>query len=364
MEKKILKGVAVFLLFFSLAGNGILQFLPEIQGAVKEKQMEDAQYEKQRSGVIHTKTEPLVQQIKKIPYLIKRAESEKEETFDKNSQLKFSLPQGVKAQDIKIETEPLAAVIKVTVPKAGSYYFDDTPVQGRNEHMIEASYQIQNKNAVITMKFDQVMEIKTSSNPYFFYLSFLTPKERYDKVVVIDPGHGGTSVGESVGNVQEKDINLAIAKKLESLLEEQHVGVYCTRNEDVNPTDEARAALAKSAQADYFISIHCNRMKNEKFYYITGTEVVCQQSKKFEKASQFLAESCLLNLTKQCSMVNRGMKREKENSLLKQVEVPSVMVRVGFLSNAQEKKKLMSDAYQKKIAQALCDALLQNEKSK
>ena len=76
----------------------------------------------------------------------------------------------------------------------------------------------------------------------------MTPHEVYDKVVVIDAGHGGRAVGANKQGINEKDIDLAIVLKLKEIFDnsDQNIGVYYTRTDDSNPTSTRECSLPTS----------------------------------------------------------------------------------------------------------------------
>lgn len=82
----------------------------------------------------------------------------------------------------------------------------------------------------------------------------------YDKVVVIDAGHGGRAPGANKQGVNEKEIDLDIVLQLKKILDEDdhNIGVYYTRTDDSNPTFDQRVQLANKSDADLFISVHNN----------------------------------------------------------------------------------------------------------
>ncbi len=87
-------------------------------------------------------------------------------------------------------------------------------------------------------------------------------KKEKDKItVVLDPGHGGKDFGAIENGAKEKDINLAVAKKLRALIEKElkdQVDVIMTRSTDVYLTLQERADVANDANGDLFMSIHVN----------------------------------------------------------------------------------------------------------
>jgi len=89
------------------------------------------------------------------------------------------------------------------------------------------------------------------------------PAQTRIRVVVIDPGHGGMDAGTKNASVSEKDLTLAIARKLRSALQNRlGVTAMLTRDADVAMANEARSAVANNNQANLFISIHIGYSAN------------------------------------------------------------------------------------------------------
>ena len=171
------------------------------------------------------------------------------------------------------------------------------------------------------------------------------------KVVVIDAGHGGWDPGMVSGKVDEKDINLAIAKKLQVFLEQGGATVIVTRLEDEALANkkvgdmQARRLIANTAHADIFVSIHQNSYKSpnvrgfQAFYFNES-----DNSKKLANCIQ----------AKLKEFVNPGNKHDaranKNYYVLKETSMPAVLVECGFLTNSSDRSKLTGDEYQEKIA--------------
>ena len=92
------------------------------------------------------------------------------------------------------------------------------------------------------------------------------------KLIVIDPGHGGSDPGTVACMAYEKDFNLDIAIRLKKLLEDKDINVLMTREDDVYVSTYARPIMANEAGADLFISIHNNSCGNPS---VSGTETLC-----------------------------------------------------------------------------------------
>lgn len=179
--------------------------------------------------------------------------------------------------------------------------------------------------------------------------------------VCLDAGHGGHDAGtKSILGFEEKDLNLAVALAAGRLLEKEGYEVIYTRTEDEamgsNQKDDlkARCAVSNEADADIFISIHCNfdeRSKNTR-----GTEVWCR-FKGYD--GERLAEC----IRKQFSGIgftkDRGIKYEKDGAIyvLKNTDAPAVLIELGFLSNSEDSRFLNSKKGQNSCAQAILAAV-------
>ncbi len=214
-------------------------------------------------------------------------------------------------------------------------------------------------------------------------------------VVVIDPGHGGKDPGAVGFGGQEKDINLKVAKKLGALINEKYkdVTVLYTRSTDKYVTLKERPEMANKANADLFISIHTNAAESSSAYgcecWVRGVDkttanlavvqrensVILMEDNYKEKYQGFdpksidsqimfemmqdiysrnnlkIAQSLhkeLLNLKRH----DRGV-RQAGFWVLHQTKMPSVLVELGFITNASEAKYMLSDAGQNALASAL-----------
>lgn len=285
------------------------------------------------------------------------AQAEEQEEIEFNQQLRLELPQGMTEQDVIIDNNYVKQLITITLPNVEKDYFYEHPLLGRSSH-IDDLYM---ENGVIEITMDAVYEVKSSVQDGYLYMGFQTPQEVYDKVVVIDAGHGGGAPGAIKQEVMEKDINLAIVKELKALLDnnDRNIGVYYTRTEDVNPTFEQRAKLGEKAGANLFISVHSNSTTDGNMSDINGTEVMYDELKSEEGlSSKHLAEICLEEFTNVTGSKNNGLTHGNSIYIIRNSEVPVALIEVGFMTNQEELDKMTSPEYQKLAAQGVYNAIL------
>lgn len=178
------------------------------------------------------------------------------------------------------------------------------------------------------------------------------------QVVVVDAGHGANDPGKvGVNGALEKDINLQIAQKLKTCLEEQGIQVVMTRQEDVAKDSKLadmkeRVELINEIKPALTVSIHQNSysdgsIKGAQVFYYTHSE-------ESEKAALMMQEE-LRTIDSENTRVAKG---NDTFYMLKKTEVPTIIVECGFLSNAQEAEKLVTESYQDEIADTICTGVI------
>lgn len=181
--------------------------------------------------------------------------------------------------------------------------------------------------------------------------------------VVLDAGHGGADPGKiGVGNVLEKDINLAITYKVKKCLEEEGIRVFLTRETDERvdvygePYSKSedmrmRVEMINELMPNIVVSIHQNSYSSEE---IKGAQVFYYaHSEKGREMAMIMQEEIRgIDPTNK-----RQIKADDTYYVLKYTKVPTIIVECGFLTNPEEAKKLTNDEYQEKMAKAVAEGI-------
>ncbi|MDO5778953.1 MAG: N-acetylmuramoyl-L-alanine amidase CwlD [Clostridium sp.] len=184
-----------------------------------------------------------------------------------------------------------------------------------------------------------------------------------DKVILIDPGHGGIDGGaQSKTGTIEKDINLQIALKLRDKLEESGYKVYMTRDEDEglyqkgNTVREKkredlnrRVEMKKETECDIFVSIHQNMFPQSKCY---GAQVWYASNDNSYNLATIVQDSIKESVKDNNKRVAKPA-AEAYLILRDKYEGASILVECGFLSNPDEEVKLKSDEHQNLIVEGI-----------
>lgn len=178
------------------------------------------------------------------------------------------------------------------------------------------------------------------------------------KVIVVDPGHGGTNPGAVGNNTREADNNLAVGLKLRDKLVQAGAKVVMTRTTDRNVAAvgsslgqelQARVDIAVKNNADMFISIHSNSNPDSS---IAGAMTFYPSSKSQQLALE--VQSALVSAT---GSVDKGIS-PATFYVLRNTPMPSILVEMGFVTNAQEAQQLQSDQYRNKIATGIFNGVV------
>ena len=181
-------------------------------------------------------------------------------------------------------------------------------------------------------------------------------EDENQKVILIDPGHGGIDGGAKSNNgTIEKDINLAISHKLKETLEEEGYKVFLTREDDnalfnqKKKDLQARCNMKKDTNCEVFISIHQNKFDMQKCH---GAQVWYASNDKSNKMAILLQESLIQQVDNKNNRVAKAA-RDKYKILRDGYDGACVIVECGFLSNYEEEQKLKTEEHQNKIVEGI-----------
>ncbi len=182
-----------------------------------------------------------------------------------------------------------------------------------------------------------------------------------DRVVVVDPGHGGWDPGVTADGVREKDLTLSVARYLAEHLRSAGARVVMTRDSDRDLSDLARGQggtrksrdlrqrveIINAAGADVLISIHVNGFPSSRW---SGAQTFYDPAQ--HPASEHLARAIQAEL-KRLTPTDRAANSSINQYILKNSAIPAVTVEIGFISNPRERELLQDPDYQNRVAWAI-----------
>ena len=217
-----------------------------------------------------------------------------------------------------------------------------------------------------------------------------------NEVIVIDAGHGGHDTGAIGAGKREKDLVLQIAKRLEKQLKKRGHPVYMTRKKDRFLKLKQRTKIADKRKAAVFVSIHANSVAKKKRHKIHGIEtfflqntrdarsqrIAARENKSVLKGTTKLSRNVIIdsvlsgpkivesnklaidvhrrmitNVRTKYKGVKDGGVRHAPFWVLVGASRPSILVEVGYISHAKERKRLFQAQYQELIVKGIAEGI-------
>lgn len=174
-------------------------------------------------------------------------------------------------------------------------------------------------------------------------------------LIILDAGHGGTDEGAKVNTFMEKKIALTAALLTKKHLEELGYRVIMTRSRDVFLPLPRRVLIANKTKGSLFVSVHFNSSPSVE---AQGIEIFYYDSKEIwrTRASKRLADCILFQVIDQTDAISRGIKQGNFH-VIRETEMPAVLVEGGFMTNRDERAKLRDRAYLDRLAVGIAQGI-------
>lgn len=274
----------------------------------------------------------------------------------KEKVLTIPLSKNVGSDDIVLEDRYIDHELRIYIKGCKDDFYVDKPVIADLEAIKAATCICEDDadNVCLDFKLDGLYGNESLlTDQGTIEVTFFNPRERYDRVVVVDPVGGGSEAGYTAEDVNEKDIALLVAKELKTI-SEKDVGVrtkmYFTRMDDSDIADDSREGFLKETEADLFIRIGaCTSPDTARCgvcteynggYFLRGLNNAA--------LADILEKNCVLYMN-----CNAAGCRESSDEMLSRVKIPAAKVNLGYMSNSGDAAKLQQSSYAKKAAEGI-----------
>jgi N-acetylmuramoyl-L-alanine amidase len=174
-------------------------------------------------------------------------------------------------------------------------------------------------------------------------------------LIILDAGHGGNDEGTKLSALKEKRLTLSTVLLTKKHLEALGYRVMLTRGRDIYLSLPKRVAMANKSKATLFVSVHYNSAPSAEAH---GIEIFYFDAKDTwrSRASKRLAHCLLHRLIEKTEAASRGVKHHNFH-VIRETEMPSVIVEAGFFTNVKERQKLKDRAYIDRIAVGIAQGI-------
>ena len=171
-------------------------------------------------------------------------------------------------------------------------------------------------------------------------------------LIVIDPGHGGSDHGATGYGLVEKNLNLSLAKAVQRNLNQYELEVVLTRENDTNPSLNARANYANNLKADFFLSLHTNSGGGSGF-----ESYVYSNAPSSTTALRTILHTAIADYYSREGLPDRGGKKENF-AVLRETSMPSVLLENLFIDNARDASYLKAPSFLPGAASAITNGIV------
>lgn len=275
------------------------------------------------------------------------AESELLQTSGDTPYFRISLPNNY-AGTVHVEENLIEKAIHVEFTGISEFLFSAIAIEENDSRVLDTRKSFEGTVGTIILQLDDGYVCKSTQEGTQLSLDFEPIREKYDRIIVIDPGHGGESdTGTIAYGYEEKNLTLAIAKSLKETLETEFPESYIclTRIDDVSLTEQERESFAKQLGADLYLSVHMNADPKSR-----ATEGVSTYYNKQDSKGKQFAEILQKNMEKSTESTLQFDVQADTEIFTKEFALPSLVIEAGYLTNKQEAMKLGTAEYRKLLA--------------
>lgn len=218
--------------------------------------------------------------------------------------------------------------------------------------------QEQHQSTLFRIQLEQGVTYSDESSGNLFRLRFVNDSirnsENQGKLIVVDPGHGGSSSGAvaAVSRVKESIMTLDFSSDLKLALEKEGYNVLMTREDDRFVGLYERTDIANGIEANAFISIHYNAFTNP---FTKGVEVLYAPNT--GEGNYDMAKSVYDGLVSRTGAIGRGVIQRPNLVVIRETVMPSILVELGFITNPQEEAQLQGKYFKRAQTYAIVEGV-------
>ncbi len=255
------------------------------------------------------------------------------------------LEDGISENDLGFTENIIENTTILSIPAKDEDYYYNNNLSGSNQYIKDIGFNISDGRVYFEIKTNDLVTHQSLVEDGCLYISYDKPRKLYDRIILIDAGHGGEDKGTEAYDIREKDVTLGVAKKI-SVSGNPATGIFFTRLDDSKVSEDERREAAKKLKPDLVVTIHANADSATR---ITRGLEVYYNDEKLEFDARKLARS-LSQLTESSKMET---KMKKKIPGFEDIDIPCIFIRLGYMTNKSEAVLIAGDEYAVEAAKAI-----------
>lgn len=288
-------------------------------------------------------------------------------------QISMKLPEACQNENYSTEDDYFNHQFKIIFDGSYKSFFTENGIKNPYYAVKSVSVSQQSGTTTVVLKSDAIKGYQLKEEDGILYIKVGTPKEIYDKIVVLDAGHGGTDPGAAGNGIYEKNVTLSIINAARNYFNmDEGLKVYYTRTTNAqagitagsnglnsSSSLSARTKLANDVQADLFLSVHINSATSTS---ARGTEVYYSANNNKKNSGGLtaskLAQLAYNNMVTAVGSTKRGVKTANFY-VVRHTDMPAILIETAFISNKSDAAILKSSSKIDQMGEAVYNTVVQ-----
>lgn len=256
------------------------------------------------------------------------------------------LEKDIAPDKVVLENHYMDRELWITLQDTDTAYYQENAVYGDLEGVIQGRYREQDKSVMLVFDMNSVYEYRSIMEDGKLIVTYENPGEVYRQVVVVEP----------VGNSEaERKITGSVAAFMQEISDQEDTKLYVVDYAGREPDREGGRMFVQQTQADLYVALSVSSAEDTGLYGIQSffnEEYIIPGFGNME-----LADVLTRNVTIEVKNRAIGLVPVREDALLGQMSVPAARLSMGFITNETERTLLEQEAYRKKLAQGIAEAI-------
>ncbi|MBQ7463972.1 MAG: N-acetylmuramoyl-L-alanine amidase, partial [Lachnospiraceae bacterium] len=248
-------------------------------------------------------------------------------------------------EDIKIDDRPMEEMTVISIPLTETDYYYKHNLFGSRDRISRIGSGMADGRVIFEIHTEGICVMTAQIEKRCMYIRYDRPRDVYERIILIDPGHGGEDSGSVAYDISEKDIVSGIAEKI-SVSGDASTGVFFTRTGDEMVSSKEREEIAKKLDPDLLVTLHTNADDSTR---ITRGVEIFYNDPELKERSEKLADG----LARILGSPEKTVMRKKTIPGYESTGVPCIYAGTGFITNRSEAELMETDDYGEKAAKAL-----------
>ena len=252
-------------------------------------------------------------------------------------------------ENIMVENQYAARRFIVSIRGATGFFYESSHITGYVKPLQAASYTVESEGVTLYVQFSELYECESILDKGYLQVNIYKPSEWYAKVVILD------TESSAAFNSQEKEALLQIEEKCQALLEAEGIRVYSASSLREEAGFENKLLLIEQTNASIYLGLAFAKDKNKELFgsYVNYNSLYFRPW----LTNGSFADTMERELVTRIEGKALGLV-EVEDGILRELSIPAAIICPGYLSNETEGNLLLTERYQDKIAEGICNGVL------